>query len=118
MSKEYENGSAERRLEFAKEEAHMTIDYMKQNFDTLHHFFHREINELLQYWSDYIPGGGGISSNSSGIAWIKNGRFWCIRCTDIQDICKSCIRNNFTLPDDRIMYILGRNPNPKYEKGF
>ena len=116
MSKEYENGSAEKRLEFAKEEAHMTIDYMKRNFDTLHHFFHREINELLQYWSDNILGIEGISSlnSSAAIAWIKNGRFWCIRCTDIQDICKSCIRTYFTLPDDRIMYIL-RMANSYYE---
>ena len=113
MSKEYENGNAERRLEFAKEESHMTIDFMKQKFDTLHHFFHRDINELLKYWSDYDIG-GGISSNSSAMAWIRNGRFWCIRCTDIQDICKSCIRTNFTLPDDRIMYIL-RMANSYYE---
>ena len=83
-------------------QTNMTIEYMTQKFDSLHHFMHYEMIESLKHFS--------IVSKHS-LMWKKmfddfTVKFWCRDCNRKNKLCQKCRSGYFSLPADRIAHIL------------
>ena len=101
ISKDYQNQaiSTEKYLELCKD---MTIEYMKQKFDSQHHFIHHEMVESLKHFSV-------VSKNSLMLRKMFDEfavKFWCRTCNMGNKICQECRGGYFSLPSDRIGHIL------------
>ena len=104
LSKEYENESTseERCLELSEEVAFMDVEYMKKEFDPLHHKLHSVIKTTLkillgEFSFEYISLCTPMDDNKNtfhDIECMKKTNqigFWCIACTYLQDKCRKCL---------------------------
>ena len=96
------NISVERYSEFSEEESKMTIDYMTQKFDSLHHFMHHEMIESLKHFKVKSQNSLMFRKMFDDLA-VK---FWCRNCNMENKICQKCRSGYFSLPADRIRHIL------------